>query len=210
MDDSKSRARHVSNHTHARERQQQLVALFVVGLCAGIIISERLYVRSTRAALRGEAAASPVQQQITLPSSTADTSAPTAAVQLQQLDRKFMRAGSSSVISRMASSSSTVSTAALAGALAAEVAVAEAAAVAALSKQLAQTDPQLQELQGYLQKVRAQAAPCCGDRQQCVCSPRQQVCKTAQQRHACFPVHGTSLHHTCWYSSLCTATDSEQ
>jgi hypothetical protein len=95
------------------------------------------------------------QQQIVIPSSTTAASAPTAAVQQQQLDRKFMQGDSSSVISRIAGSSTALSAATLARALAVEVAAAEAAAVAALSNQLVQTDPQLQELQAYLQKVCA-------------------------------------------------------
>lgn len=143
MEDSKSRARHNSNHhnTHAKDRQQQLVALFVVGLCAGIIISERLYIRSSRAALQSNG------QAVTIPG---------APHKQQQLGYKLMRGGRNSAAKAAASSASTVSRAAVAGALAAEVAAAEAAAVAAMSEQLVRTDPQLRELEAYLRKVRMQ------------------------------------------------------
>lgn len=142
MEDSKSRARHNSNHhsTSAKERQQQLVAFFVVGLCAGIIISERLYIRSSRAALQNNG------QPVTVP----DT--PQA-----QLGHRFMRGGGRSSVAKAAAgsaASTVVSRAAVAGALAAEVAAAEAAAVAAISEQLVRTDPQLRELEAYLRKVR--------------------------------------------------------
>lgn len=134
MNGKQEQGQHSNRHsTIAKERQQQLIAFFVVGLCAGIIISERLYIRSSRAALLGHG------QHITL-----------AAPKQQQLDYKFMRGRSASTSS---SSASTVSTAAVAGALAAEVAAAEAAAVAAISEQLVRTDPQLRELEAYLRKV---------------------------------------------------------
>jgi hypothetical protein len=137
MNGKQEQGQHSNRHsTIAKERQQQLIAFFVVGLCAGIIISERLYIRSSRAALLGHG------QHITL-----------AAPKQQLVDYKFMRGRSASTSS---SSAATVSTAAVAGALAAQVAAAEAAAVAAISEQLVRTDPQLRELEAYLRKVCVQ------------------------------------------------------
>lgn len=164
-----SQAQPANQHRH--DRQQQLLALFVVGLCAGIIISERMYIHNTRAALQqqqGTAVAGGGPQQPSL----AGTAAAGGVGSLK--DRKFMRGGSTSsavkgLIAGASSSSSaktssslpsTVSTAAVAGALAAEVAAAEAAAVAAISEQLVRTDPQLRELEAYLRKVG-----CCLDSQ---------------------------------------------
>jgi hypothetical protein len=144
MDDSKSRARHNSNHS--KDRQQQLVAFFVVGLCAGIIISQRLYIHNARAELDSHATAIRTGRTGSLPSSSKAAS-----------DRKFMRGSSSSsstVKAAAAVPASTVSTAAVAGALAAEVAAAEAAAVAAISQELVRVDTQLRELEAYLRKVR--------------------------------------------------------
>lgn len=142
MDDSKSRARHNSNHS--KDRQQQLLAFFVVGLCAGIIISQRLYIHNARAEFNSHATALRTAQQGSLPSSS------TAA---QSSDRKFMRGSSSTGKAASAMSVSTLSTAAVAGALAAEVAAAEAAAVAAISEELVRVDPQLRDLEAYLRKV---------------------------------------------------------
>jgi hypothetical protein len=146
MDDTKSRARHNSNHS--KDRQQQLVAFFVVGLCAGIIISQRLYIHNARADLDSHATAIRTGQQGSLPTSSKAASSS---------DRRFMRGSSSSSTVKAASavSASTVSTAAVAGALAAEVAAAEAAAVAAISEELVRVDPQLRELEMYLRKVRS-------------------------------------------------------
>jgi hypothetical protein len=143
MDDSKSRARHNSNHS--KDRQQQLVAFFVVGLCAGIIISQRLYIHNARAELDSHATAIRTGRTGSLPSSSKAAS-----------DRKFMRGSSSSSTVKAAAAvpASTVSTAAVAGALAAEVAAAEAAAVAAISQELVRVDTQLRELEAYLRKVR--------------------------------------------------------
>jgi len=148
MEDSKSRTRH-QNYSNSREQKQQVLALFVVGLCAGVIISERLYIHSSRAAILSNALSSSGQQVASTSSGTG--SLPTAALaQAKQLDRKFMRSNAF----KASSGASTVSAAAVAGALAAEVAAAEALAVAAISEQLVRTDPQLRELEAYLRKVR--------------------------------------------------------
>lgn len=149
MEDSKSRTRH-QTYSNSREQKQQVLALFVVGLCAGVIISERLYIHSSRAAILSNALSGSTGQQVASTSGRTG-SLPTAALaQAKQLDRKFLRSNAF----KASSGAATVSAAALAGALAAEVAAAEAVAVATLSEQLVRTDPQLRELEAYLRKVR--------------------------------------------------------
>lgn len=145
MDDSKSRGRHSS---YSKDRQQQIVTFFVVGLCAGIIISQRLYIHNTRAELQSHGTAIRTGQQ-----ASGSTAASTAAA--KSVDRKFMRSSGSisSALKAPSGGSATLSTAAVAGALAAEVAAAEAAAVAAISEELVRVDPQLRELEAYLRKA---------------------------------------------------------
>jgi hypothetical protein len=153
-----------SNSHAARERKQQLLALFVVGLCGGTILSERLYVRSSRAALAAQqqaadpaAAAADGGGMMSGSSSTGGSQVFSASLGSKPAPRRLGIAGGSSSgaggATAAASLSGTLSMAAVAGALAAEVAAAEAAAVAAISEAAVKADPQMRALEAYLRKV---------------------------------------------------------